>query len=92
MAVVVAPAKTHWLVRYWRWSRYGFVNARLACPHCGERGQIRTKLVRRKKGMSGGKAVGAVLTGGLSLLATGIARKERMTQCKCDSCTSQWDF
>jgi hypothetical protein len=55
---------------------YGPVNPAMICPHCGVRGNVRTKFVDRKKGVSGGKATAAVLTGGVSMLATGLSRKE----------------
>jgi hypothetical protein len=48
--------------------------------------------VQRKGNISGAKATAAILTGGLSLLATGLARKKWCTQARCDGCTSQWDF
>jgi hypothetical protein len=49
-------------------------------------------MVSRKAGISGGKATGAILTGGLSLLATGLSRKERLTEAHCDNCGSTWTF
>ena len=36
--------------------------------------------MKQKKGISGGKAVGAILTGGLSILATGLS--ERKKECR----------
>ena len=45
-----------------------------------------------QEGISGAKAIGAIVTGGASLLATGIARKDNLTQARCDHCTVQWDF
>ena len=71
---------------------WGQINDNLICPHCQFKGKVRVKDVQRKKGISGGKAVGAVITGGVSLLATGISRKENLTQARCDACNSQWDF
>jgi hypothetical protein len=53
---------------------------------------VHAKTVKAKKGISGGKAAGAILTGGLSLLATGLSRKESMTQAHCDACGSTWHF
>jgi len=46
--------------------------------------------VERKTGISGGKAAGAVITGGWSILATGLSRKEKMTEAFCDKCLSTW--
>ena len=71
---------------------WGPVNSALVCPHCQTRGQVHTKSMKRKKGISGGKVVGGLLTGGISLLATGLSRKEQATQAHCDNCKSTWDF
>jgi hypothetical protein len=38
------------------------------------------------------QATAAVLTGGVSMLATGLSRKEKLTQARCDNCHNQWDF
>ena len=70
---------------------YGQLNEVMICPHCHQKG-IRTKQVKQKKGISGAKATGAVLTGGLSLLAVGLSRKEGVTQAYCDNCTNTWIF
>jgi hypothetical protein len=67
-------------------------NPELICPHCGVKGQVRTRSVRQKKGISGGKAVGAVLTCGVSILATGLSRKEDMTRANCENCDSVWYY
>jgi hypothetical protein len=53
--------------------------SRLVCPHCQTAGSVTARVVTRKKGVSGGKATGAVLTGGVSMLATGLSRKERLS-------------
>jgi hypothetical protein len=81
-----------WFRRYLRWTAYGYRNSRVVCHGCQQTGYVRTKLVRRKMGISGAKATGAILTGGLSLLATGLSRKESVTQAKCDACDCGWDF
>lgn len=73
-------------------SKWGPINPAIICPHCQTRGKVRTKPVDRKKGISGGKAVGGLLTGGISLLATGISRHEQHTQAHCGNCNSTWDF
>lgn len=62
----------------------------IVCPHCQSRGSVRTKEVRVKSGISGGKATGAVLTGGLSVVATGLSRKENRTQARCSKCRTVW--
>jgi len=72
--------------------RDGHVNAQMICPHCQARGTVRTKHVTQKKGISGGKAAAAVLTAGVSVLATGLSRKEGMTEAHCDKCNSTWHF
>jgi len=71
---------------------WGCINPNLVCPHCQAKGQVHTEQVKLKKGISGGKAVGALFTGGLSLLATGLSRKELTTQAHCDACGSTWHF
>jgi len=71
---------------------WGAVNQAMICPHCQSKGQVRTQTVIRKKGISGGKAAGALLTGGLSMLATGLSRNEHPTQAHCESCNNTWEF
>ncbi len=73
-------------------STYGEANPEMICPHCRNKGTVRTQRVQRKKGISGDKAAAAVLTGGLSVAATGLSRKETLTQARCDSCENTWDF
>lgn len=72
--------------------RYGKINPVLICPHCQEKGNVRTKHVTQKKGVSGGKAAAAVLTGGISVLATGLSRKGQATEAYCGNCESKWEF
>ena len=67
-------------------------DAHMVCPHCQTKGKVATQQVRLKKGISGGKATGAILTGGVSLLATGLSRKEDATEAKCSNCGSVWHF
>jgi hypothetical protein len=64
----------------------------LVVDDCHAKGTVRTQQVSRKAGISGGKATGALLTGGISLLATGLSRKEQKTQAHCSACNSTWDF
>jgi hypothetical protein len=73
-------------------SIFGFINAEMTCPHCHKKGQIRTKSVTQKKGISGGKATAAILTGGWSLLPFGLSREEKTTQAHCISCKNTWTF
>lgn len=62
----------------------------MVCPHCQTPGQVATKQVKVKTGISGGKATGAVLTGGVSLLATGLSRKAKVTHASCSNCGASW--
>ncbi len=71
---------------------WGKQNPAITCPQCHKRGYVCTKQVKRKKGISGGKATGALLTGGISLLLTGLSRKESVTQAHCTYCDSTWEF
>lgn len=73
-------------------SAYGPLNAAMVCPHCQTKGQVRTTPTKRKAGISGAKATGALLTGGLSILAMGLSRKQAVTQAHCDHCGCTWDF
>jgi hypothetical protein len=64
--------------------------SQILCPHCQQKGGVTTRPVKRKKGISGGKATAAVITGGVSVLATGLSRKENETEAKCSKCGSIW--
>lgn len=64
----------------------------MTCPHCQTRGSVRTKSITQKKGISGGKATAAILTGGVSMLATGLSRKEPGTEAHCSHCGATWRF
>lgn len=70
--------------------KYGPIASAVACPHCGVSGHVRTKTIHQKQGVSNAKAVAAVLTAGLSLLALGIFRMIAVTQAHCMSCASTW--
>jgi hypothetical protein len=72
--------------------QFGKLNAAMKCPHCEKVGKVRTKGTLHKKGISGGKATAAVLTGGVSILATGLSRKESGTQAHCENCSNTWVF
>ena len=73
-------------------SVYGPENPAMVCPHCQTKGHIRTKPIDKPAGISGGKAVGAVMTGGASLLVTGIGRTDQVTQAHCSECSNTWTF
>lgn len=65
--------------------------AQIVCPHCQTRGQVTVRRVRRKKGVSGGKATAGLLTMGASLLAVGLSRKEGAQNLTCGNCGMSWD-
>lgn len=65
---------------------YGPVNRALRCPHCGKTGAVHAKKGKQKKGVSGGKATAAVLTMGVSMLGTGLSRKEQVWETFCGNC------
>jgi len=64
----------------------------LICPHCQIQGYVTTSPIKVKAGVSGGKATAAVLTGGLSLFAVGLSRKQAVTSAYCSHCVSTWTF
>lgn len=72
--------------------QHGGINPHMVCPHCQTKGFVRTKASSKKQGISGGKATAAVLTAGISVLATGLSRKESGTVALCENCKSTWFF
>lgn len=64
----------------------------MICPHCQQKGGVTTKLVQVKHGVSGAKATGALLTGGVSLLATGLSRRRDATEASCANCEAVWHY
>jgi hypothetical protein len=62
----------------------------LICPHCQTKGRINRSLDTAKGPISGGKATGAILTGGVSLLFTGLSRKSVVTRNHCGACNTTW--
>ncbi len=68
------------------------MDKKILCPHCQEKGHVTTQKIKKKKGISGAKATGAVLTAGLSTLATGLAKKEDVTEAKCTNCGQVWHY
>lgn len=68
----------------------GDVHPEVVCPQCGAKGAVRMRQYKAKKGVSGGKATAAVLTGGVSLFATGLSRKEQITEAHCGNCSTTW--
>lgn len=71
--------------------RLAGLRPKVVCKHCGTAGQVFVNRVERKRGISGGKAAGALFTGGLSLLATGLSRKEAVSSMRCKNCGMKWD-
>jgi len=71
---------------------HGPRKAAMICPHCQTKGCVYTKNVKMKAGVSGGKATAAILTGGFSLFATGLSRKQSVTEAWCSNCQSTWHF
>lgn len=67
-------------------------NASMICPHCQHKGNVFTERTKMKQGVSGGKATGALLTAGVSLLAVGLSRKQKVTKAKCKTCGNEWVF
>ena len=90
LAVVIVGALVYVKLHYTSNSSVGTSN--IICPHCQTKGKVHTKLVKRKRGISGGKVMGGLFTLGTSLLVTGLSRKEQATQAHCANCDSTWDF
>lgn len=68
------------------------LDANIVCPHCLERGYTRTKRVRARRGVSGGKLVAAMLTCGFSILLCGLTRVEKKTSARCKHCGQEWTY
>lgn len=71
---------------------YGIVNPIIICPQCQMKGYVHTKPFEKKNGISGAKATGAILTGGISLLLTGLSQTDNVTQAHCENCNTDWVF
>lgn len=63
---------------------------KLLCPHCRETGSVVTRRTTSKQGISGGKAAGGVLTGGASVLFTGLSREQSVIASICTACGMEW--
>jgi len=66
--------------------------ANVICPHCQTKGSVTTQQVKKKVGVSGGKATAGILTCGLSLFAVGLSRKDKITKASCANCASVWYY
>jgi len=64
----------------------------MICPYCQTKGTVTTQNVKRKAGISGGKATAAILTCGISMLGTGLSRKQSMTEARCSHCGAVWSY
>ena len=69
---------------------YGPLNEHVICPHCHKGGHVRIKARSTKTGISGAKATGAVLTGGASVLVTGLSKKDLLNHATCANCSVTW--
>jgi hypothetical protein len=76
----------------WQEYLHGPINPPLICPHCQTKGFVHVKAATDKAGISGDKATAALLTGGVSLLATGLSQNRTVTQAHCSRCQSDWKF
>ena len=77
---------------YGRSRLLGQIRPQIVCAHCQVRGGVRTIGIRKDVGISGKKATAAALTGGISVLATGLSRKELLTKAHCENCGSTWTY
>lgn len=66
------------------------INKHINCQHCGTTGYVDSKQVKMKQGISGGKATAAVFTAGISMLGTGLSRKQAVTEMRCTKCKTVW--
>jgi hypothetical protein len=64
----------------------------MICPHCQTKGSVTTQQIKKKVGVSGGKATAGILTCGLSLFAVGLSRKDSVTEATCSNCSSTWCY
>lgn len=62
----------------------------IVCPHCSVAGSVRSKRVKVKRGVSGGKLTFAIFTAGLSLFFIGLSRKQEVTRNTCGNCGQIW--
>ncbi len=68
------------------------LQGKLICPHCQATGYVSTKKVKVKVGVHGGTVTAAVLTGGISMLGTGLSLRHEKTEANCSNCKSSWLF
>lgn len=75
-----------------RQMNYGNQNSQMICPHCQQKGWIRTKTDITSSSSDGKKVAGALITGGLSLLVTGAPENKSRTQAHCLNCKQTWYY
>lgn len=66
-------------------------DTQLVCPHCQSQGTVTSTTGKAKKGVSGGKATAALLTGGATLVFTGLSRRQAVTIRTCSNCNTKWE-
>lgn len=66
------------------------MSKKIICPHCKVKGKVKTEYAKKKDGLSGGKILGGLITGGWSLLGTGLSRKHKVTKAHCKNCGAKW--
>ena len=65
-------------------------DSNLVCPHCQEKGYVRTERIYVKKEDGGDKATGSISIVGIFGLVTG--RIIQMTKAHCSNCNSTWQY
>lgn len=65
-------------------------DSHIHCIYCRRSGSVTTLRRRVKRGVSGAKATGALATGGLSIFATGLSRKQDIVEARCSHCGMSW--
>ena len=73
-------------------SKHGKLFPEVVCTFCQTKGKVRVKKGERKEGLSGGKVAGGMLTGGASILVTGIHRKQEIQNATCGNCRQTWSW
>ena len=64
--------------------------ANVICPHCQERGHVYQRSETQKTGFSTAKATFGILSGGLTIFGTGLAKKGRVRILECHNCGVAW--
>jgi hypothetical protein len=66
------------------------LNSKLTCPYCKVQGLVGTRQVKVKRSSSGARSTGSFVTGGLSVLTTGLSKRVVVTEAACGKCNSTW--